>query len=100
MYIVSTFTFFQSVLSQKINTKILRKKWDGSSNEHNCFQWQKLWKCIKLQDQVPLGSTGSSAIDFTQLGHRMCFGTKTESELEISVFLFSAKLLPFGVPIK
>ena len=47
--------FFQSVLSQKINTKILRKKWDGSSNEHNCFQWQKLWKCIKLQDQVPLG---------------------------------------------
>ena len=26
MYIVSTFTFFQSVLSQKINTKILRKK--------------------------------------------------------------------------
>ena len=31
----------------------------------------------------------SCAIDFTQLGHQKCFGTKqkTESELEISVFI-------------
>ena len=35
----------------------------------------------------------SSAIDFTQLGHRKCFGTKqkTESELEISVFYLVPK---------
>ena len=45
MYIVSTFTFFQSVLSQKINTKILRKKVVllGHMHKHRVKNNKKNW---------------------------------------------------------